>query len=313
MVALFLSIANFECRNFDIDYKNTKGKVVVITGANSGLGFYTALELAKHQAEVILACRNVENGKLAKENIIKQYPDAHVSVIRLDLSSFDSIKSFVSEFNDQYKKLDVLINNAGIMALPQRETSVDGLEAQVGTNHYGHFLLTALLFPKISKNGRIINHSSLAHQFAAKNYPFEDLQSEVKYDPWIAYGNSKLANVLFTYDLNRRLEKSGNSKNIISIVVHPGYTATNLQQGRFPLWKFFNFLFGMPGENGALAQIYAAVDPKAVKSQKDILGPRFGIVGKPAVTASSPVSWDTKAQEILWADSLKVTKASFPF
>ena len=117
--------------------------------------------------------------------------------------------------------------------------------------------------------------------------------------------------MLFTYELNRRIEKSGNSKNIISIAVHPGYTATNLQQGRFPLWKQFNYLIAMSGEDGALAQIYAAVDPRATKSFLNIIGPRFGMLGKPAITATSPKSWDINAQDTLWKDSLKATKAHF--
>ena len=252
----FLQYAKLEMKNYVIDYSQTPSKVIVITGANSGLGYYTALALAKEKSVVIMACRSRDRCESAKATILKEAPKATVECMDLDLASFESIRTFAKEFTSKYDHLDVLVNNAGIMALPEREVTADGLEFQIGTNHFGHFLLTALLFPHIATNGRIINHSSGAHLMAASNFVFKDLLSEKSYDPWIVYGNSKLANLFFTYELNRRLTKDNNPKNIMSIAVHPGYTSTNLQNSRFPFWEYLNEFAAMKGEEGALSQIY---------------------------------------------------------
>lgn len=255
-VAAFLKYASFTCQNFHIDFSQAANKVIVVTGANSGLGYHTAVALAKANSKVILACRSAERCEKAKESILKDVPTAHVESMSLDLSSFQSIHDFVAKLRTKHEEIDVLVNNAGIMALPTREVTKDGLEAQVGTNHFGHFLLTALVYPILAKNGRIINHSSSAHMFGQEDFVTTNLQSELSYDPWVTYGNSKLANLYFTYELNRRLQAAGNPRNIKSIAVHPGYTATNLQAGRFPLWEYANSLVAMKGEDGALSQIY---------------------------------------------------------
>mmetsp|Transcript_24253 Transcript_24253/g.26525 ORF Transcript_24253/g.26525 Transcript_24253/m.26525 type:complete len:329 (+) Transcript_24253:98-1084(+) len=307
----FFQYAQKEMDNFKIDYSQTPGKVILVTGANSGLGYYTALELAKHDAQVILACRSATRCQEAKQNILKEAPNGKVDALTLDLSSFQSIKDFVKEFESKYPALDVLVNNAGIMALPNRETTKDGLEAQIGTNHFGHFLLTSLLYPLLTQNGRIINHSSSAHAFAAKNFVFKDLLSEQVYDPWVAYGNSKIANLLFTYELNRRLEKAGNPKNIVSIALHPGYTATNLQNSRFPFWEQINSLVAMKGHHGALSQIYVAVDPSAKVSNNDYVGPAYVALGVPSVQTTSSDAWDVDAQNKLWTESERLTGVKF--
>jgi NAD(P)-dependent dehydrogenase (short-subunit alcohol dehydrogenase family) len=252
----FHKYSEYTCKNFHIDYSTTPGKVIVITGANSGLGYHTAVALAKANAQVVMACRSERRCEDAKANILNSVPQATITTLPLDLSSFESIRRFVELFRGKFDHVDVLINNAGIMALPQREDTVDGLEAQIGTNHFGHYYLTALLYPYLEKNGRIINHSSSAHMFATPGFVFDDLQSSKSYDPWVAYGNSKIANLYFTYELNRRLNKLENPRNIKVIAVHPGYTATNLQASRFPMWEYANSIFAMKGEDGALAQIY---------------------------------------------------------
>lgn len=241
-----------------ITIPDQSNKLFVITGSNSGLGYHTAMAIAKQNGKVILACRTESKGEEAKQNILKEAPNAQVEVMKLDLSSFASIKEFVNSFKAKYDSLDVLVNNAGIMALPTRELTKDGLEMQIGTNHFGHFLLTSLMFPLLKQSGRVVNHASSAHMFAGRGWPKNDLLSE-NYDAWRAYGNSKAANLLFTYELNRRLQRSGNPKNIMCIAVHPGYSATNLQTGRFPLWEYCNYLIAMKAEHGALPQILGTV------------------------------------------------------
>lgn len=256
LFAGFVYHAMNECKSFKVDFSQAPSKVIVITGANSGLGYQTALELAKADAQLVLGCRSKQRCEQAKSNILKVAPSASITTFSLDLASFESIKEFANNVKENFDHIDVIVNNAGIMAVANRETTVDGIESQIGTNHFGHFLLTSLLYPILAKNGRIVNHSSEAHRFAANKFPLEDLQLENSYDPWVSYGNSKMANLYFTFELNKRLAATGNPKNIISIAVHPGYTATNLQKGRIPMWEAMNGFFAMNLEDGALAQIH---------------------------------------------------------
>lgn len=256
LLGIFFKYIAYQCEHFPLDYSEAAGKVILITGANSGLGYDTALALAKANAVVALACRSESRCNTAKKSILAEYPQGQVETFSLDLSSFASIRSFVKDFQAKHPTFDVLVNNAGIMALPERETTKDGLEAQVGTNHFGHYLLTALLFPSLRKNGRIVNHSSSAHMFAHAEFPFKNVQAEESYSPWEIYGNSKIANLFFTYQLNTRLREAGNPRNISVLAVHPGYSATNLQTGRFPLADYSNALLAMKSAHGALSQIY---------------------------------------------------------
>ncbi len=254
LTSTFVRFAMLEVSNYRIDTPNIWGKVIVVTGANSGLGYHTSEFLAKKGAFVVMACRSKSRCEDAKAKILTNLPTATIDTLVLDLSSFQSVKDFVANFSAKYSTLDVLVNNAGIMAVPTRELTKDGIESQIGTNHFGHFLLTGLLLPLIAKGGRIVNHSSSAHYFAKSNFVFQDLQSEQNYDPWTAYGNSKAANLLFTYELNRRLAESSDERGIISVAVHPGYTNTNLQTGTFPFHEYANAFVAMKGEHGALAQ-----------------------------------------------------------
>ena len=205
-----------------------KSKRVIITGANSGLGKESAIALAKLGAEIVLAVRDTNKGQTVKNIILKQIPVASIEVAELDLMDLASVRKFASI--QSTKPIDILLNNAGIMAVPFEETK-DGFESQMGTNHLGHFLLTQLLFEAISRgnNPRIVNVSSFVHRLGKlKTGDVSELNvSKQNYEPWTAYGNSKLANLLFTTELANRL-KSANS-NIITAVAHPGYANTNLQ------------------------------------------------------------------------------------
>jgi len=307
-LAAFKAYNNYEYSQFKIDRQD--GKIMLVTGANSGLGYETSRVLAKNGATVVMACRNQGRCDEAKMNILKETPNAKVDTLLLDLGSFTSIRKAASTFKSKYDHLDVLINNAGIMMIPTRELTKDGLESQIGTNHFGHFLLTGLLFPVIGQNGRIINHSSGAHMFHKANFVTEDLLCE-KYDGFTAYGNSKAANLLFTYELNNRLTHRENPKNIVSIAVHPGYTSTNLQAGKFPFWEQLNAIFAMKVEDGALGQIKAAVDKSVKPSFHNIYGPKFGMCGAPAETSTSKSTWDHEAQQKLWEESIRITGESF--
>lgn len=241
----------------DLDIGDMSGKVVIITGANAGLGYYTTLELAKNNAVIIMGCRSTKRCETAKANILKEAPQAKLETMDLDVASFKSVRNFVNKFLEVHKAVDVLVNNAGIMAVAKHTLTEDGLESQLATNHFGHFLLTGLLFPHISKNGRVVNHSSMGHALATKNFPFSHLQTtEEEYMPWRIYGNTKLANLYFTFELNKRLQRSGNPRNIMSVAVHPGYSATNLQVGKYPFWKQLNGMVGMHAGDGAMSQVY---------------------------------------------------------
>lgn len=289
------------------------GKIVVVTGGNSGLGLETSNVLAAAGATVVMGCRSMDRGSVARSGILNVHPQAVVDVIELDLSSFDSVRNFATVVKERYQRVDVLINNAGIMALPTRELTQDGLEAQIGTNHFGHFLLTSLLFPLLSPDARVINHSSEVHRQASNSFPVSNLQSDIEYSPWVAYANSKSANLMFTYELNHRLEAIGNPKKIVSIAVHPGYTNTNLQMGKFPFADQINALFAMNVEDGALAQIYAAAGSDVTKSMNDYFGPRYYFFGAPAVLKTESKTWDRSRQVMLWNESLRVIGADSCF
>ena len=204
------------------------GKLAYITGANSGIGFYSALELARAGCAVILACRNRKSAELARTALLTEAPRAEVELADLDLANLDSVHKAAEAFLATGQRLDLLINNAGVMAYPARRTTAQGFEVQFGTNHLGHFALTGLLLPTLLQPGRgpsrIITVSSIAHRGATMD--FSDLQWERAYKPWPAYRRSKLANLLFGFELERRLERA--QAPAMSIVVHPGVSQTNL-------------------------------------------------------------------------------------
>lgn len=293
-----------------------KDKVVVITGANSGLGFHTMEFLAKHGAKLVMACRSMDRAEQARQEILKQFPKAEVVCVPLDLASFDSIQSFPALLKAQnINHIDLLLNNAGVMALTSFTLTANNLEFQMGANHYGHFLLTALLFPMLAKNSRIINHSSAAHILHTKQFPFKDANPSAsdEYRRWRVYGNSKQANLLFTYALNRRLAASGNPKNIKVIAVHPGYSSTNLTHGTFPLNDLVDSIIAMDGRDGAKPQIYACTTENVESSMNNYIGPCCWIFGYPVEQSTLSSSWSHEAQDTFWKTSVDITKQDFDF
>ena len=279
---------------------------MIISGANSGLGYQTVHDLVKVNAKVIMGCRSIDKCNAAKNSITKGNSKLNdlITTSVLDLASFASVREFAKQCPNN---IDVLINNAGIMA-PPKQLSTDGYESQMATNHLGHFLLTSLLFSKLNKHSRIINHSSGAHMFSSKNFTSSDetLLSTKQYYPWVAYGNSKAANLLFTYELNDRLRKK---YDIIAIAVHPGYTATNLQSEKFPFWSFSNDALAMKLEHGVLSQTLAATSETIKASYNDFYGPKYLAFGFPTVQLTNKAN--KLAQEELWNASNRLTNANF--
>jgi len=283
------------------------GRVVIITGSNSGIGFEAARALALKNATVILAVRNLEKGAAAKAAIVNEYSAAKVDVALLDLSSLKSVNIFAESFTKGNDRLDQLINNAGIMIPPYGKTE-DGFESQIGTNHLGHFALTSKLFKLLDKtpDSRIVNLSSGAHK--AGNIDFDDINWEKrKYSAWKAYGDSKIANLYFTFELKRRI---GNSKSEVKVAAaHPGYTATGLQKSAF--LKALNFVVAQPGPMGALPTLRAAIDPD-VKTG-DYFGPS-GIAemrGFPKKVSANKLAHDEIISQKLWDESEKLTSLKF--
>jgi NAD(P)-dependent dehydrogenase (short-subunit alcohol dehydrogenase family) len=285
--------------------------VAVITGANSGLGLETAWMLGKLGATVVMACRNPAKAQAAVAAIQEKAPQAKIEQLALDLGSLSSIRRAAEEAKTRFPSIGLLINNAGVMAPPTRKTTEDGFELQLGTNHFGHFAWTALLFPNLASNARIVNVSSSAHQMGRMD--FNNLMWEKGYGPWPSYGRSKLANLLFTYEGARRLGTSG----IAMMAAHPGYAATNLQStgpgmdgGGFSEWvmRVGNAVIAQSGERGARPTVYAAVAPDAVNG--GYYGPSglFEVWGESAAkVGSSKASLDVDAQKRLWEVSEQLT------
>jgi NAD(P)-dependent dehydrogenase (short-subunit alcohol dehydrogenase family) len=242
------------------DIPDQHGRTAIVTGANSGLGLVTALELARAGARVVLACRNTAKGDDAAAQIRRGVAGADVSVAELDLGSLDSVAAFAAGYAGD---LDLLINNAGVMAPPRKETA-DGFELQFGTNHLGHFALTARLLDRMQgrDDARVVTLSSGAHRIG--KITLDNLQRERRYNRWTAYGQSKLANLMFALELDRRLRASGSA--VKSLAAHPGYAATNLQSAAAPvfdrlLMHVTNAVLAQSAEMGALPTLYAATEP----------------------------------------------------
>ena len=299
---------------WDIDQiPDQSGRNILITGANSGIGFEAAKGLASRGAHVILACRNLAKGDTAAKAIIDEHPDAVVEVMKLDLADLKSVHEFADNFCARFPALHVLCNNAGVMAIPRTETA-DGFEMQFGTNHLGHFALTGLLIEPLNKTGgaRVVNVSSQAHRMGRMN--FNDLHGEEKYEKWAAYGQSKLSNLLFTFELNRRLDEA--KLDIIAVAAHPGYAATNLQfvgpqmQGSsflMTISKFGNAVFAQNQHMGALPTMYAATMPEVRGG--DYFGPRgfMEMWGRPKKVGSNARSKREEDWKRLWEISEELT------
>ncbi|TMW68946.1 hypothetical protein Poli38472_001102 [Pythium oligandrum] len=305
--------------------QSLRNKLAIVTGANCGIGYETALELARKGAHVVLACRNEGRAAEATNNIraeLRDTPGAgQVEFMQLDTSDLSSVSRFASEFKKTHDRLDLLINNAGVMAIPHAE-SVDGLEMQMATNHLGHFALTAQLFEvlKASAPSRIVNVSSIAHRTAPTFDEKKFVLSKDKYDQWTAYGNSKLANLFFTFELGRRLESNGIT-GVTAVACHPGSTATNLITAPVEksgclwrtAWKIVGFLpIYQPAPMGALPTLYAATAP-GVKNG-DFYGPKGfqAMWGYPTLENPSKQSKSVSAAQKVWEMSELLTGTLFP-
>jgi NAD(P)-dependent dehydrogenase (short-subunit alcohol dehydrogenase family) len=291
------------------DIPDQKGRVAVVTGANTGLGFETARALAARGATVVLAVRDVEKGKKAAARI-----SGDVGVQALDLTSLNSVRDASAELHAKHASIDLLINNAGVM-MPPKQTTRDGFELQFGTNHLGHFALTGLLLDLLLPvpGSRVVTVSSIAHRAGGAAIHFDDLQWDQSYDRGAAYGQSKLANLLFAYELQRRLAPRGTTT---SVAAHPGIASTELIRD-VPaavrvIAPVIAPLLTQSAAAGALPSLRAATDPAVLGGQ--YYGPdgRGERRGNPRVVASSPQSYDRSLQQRLWTVSEELTGVNFP-
>jgi NAD(P)-dependent dehydrogenase (short-subunit alcohol dehydrogenase family) len=296
------------------------GRTVIITGANSGIGYEAALAFARRHANVILACRSVDKARGAAAAIAATAPQAAVQIMQLDLASLKSIREFAQTFHDTHQRLDLLCNNAGVMAIPYTRT-VDGFEMQFGTNHLGHFALTGLLLDLLlaASGARVVTVSSGMHRIGSIR--FDNLQWEHGgYRKWLAYGRSKLANLLFAEELQRRADRAGAS--LVSAACNPGYAATNLQaagprmEGSHlmeSLWAFSNRYFAQSAATGALPTLYAATSP-AVRGGDYIVPIYYGRGrNSPHRARPSSAARDPETAVRLWAISEQLTGVNFAF
>ncbi|MFF1834114.1 oxidoreductase [Streptomyces sp. NPDC058231] len=291
------------------------GRTAVITGANSGIGLITARELARSGARVLLACRDKDRGKEAESRVRAAVPGAEAEFVPLDLADLSSVREFAASYPSD--RLDLLINNAGVMALPYGRTA-DGFEAQFGVNHLGHFALTGLLLPKLlgTPGARVVSVSSAMH--AVSDIDIGDLNSEHNYRRWIAYGRSKTANLLFIHELSRRLAAAGSG--LVAAAAHPGYAATNLQtagarmenrRAAARVFELGNRIIAQPASSGALPTLYAATAPGV--RPDSFTGPKLlGWRGAPAPSRRTRWTLDDVAGERLWVASEQLTGVTWP-
>jgi len=283
------------------------GRVAVVTGANTGIGFETAAALAARNAKVIMACRNRQKAEDAMERIRQRTPGAELEFIELDLASLASVERFAETFRAGHDRLDLLINNAGVMIPPLSHTE-DGFELQFGCNHLGHFALTGRLLSLLqaTPESRVVNVSSMAHRRGTMD--FDNLNAEKGYDRMPAYGQSKLANLLFTFELQRRLEAAGSS--VVATAAHPGWTGTDLQR-HSGLFRVLNHFFAQTPPMGALPTVRAAADPEARGG--DYFGPKgmYEMRGYPIKVGTTPAAQDELDAGRLWEVSEKLTGVSF--
>jgi NAD(P)-dependent dehydrogenase (short-subunit alcohol dehydrogenase family) len=292
------------------DIPSQEGRLAVVTGANSGIGLVTARELARAGAAVVLACRDTGKGEQAAARIRDAVPGAEIEVRELDLADLASVRAFAERLGAERDRIDLLINNAGVMAPPRRLTR-DGFESQLGTNHLGHFALTGLLLGRLlaAADPRVVTVSSGAHRFG--KIDFDDLQRERGYNHWLAYGQSKLANLMFCFELDRRARAA--ELALESMAAHPGYAATNLQfagPSRFyekAVMAIGNVVVAQGAEDGALPTLYAAtvvdlpsgsfVGPDGFMEQR----------GHPHVVTAAGKAYDQEAWRRLWEVSEELT------
>jgi len=283
------------------------GRVAIVTGANTGIGFETAAALAAANATVILACRNRQKAEDAIHRIHQRTPDAALEFIALDLASLASIRRFAEAFHAGHDRLDLLINNAGVMIPPLGHTE-EGFELQFGCNHLGHFALTGRLMDLLeaTPGARVVNVASMAHRYGAMD--FDNLNAEKSYDKMPAYGQSKLANLLFTFELQRRLGAAGSE--ILVTAAHPGWTGTDLQR-HSAFMALANRFFAQSPPMGALPTLRAAVDPQA--SGGDYYGPKgfYEMRGYPKKVETTPAAKNEIDARRLWQVSEELTGVAY--
>jgi NAD(P)-dependent dehydrogenase (short-subunit alcohol dehydrogenase family) len=296
------------------DVPDQSGRIAIVTGANTGLGFETAKVLAAKGAQVVIAVRDAEKGKAAAAQIVGNVPHADIAVQPLDLGSLQSVRAAADELKAAYPRIDLLINNAGVM-YPPKQTTSDGFELQFGTNHLGHFALTGLLLDHLLpvEGSRVVVVASIAHNIRAGIH-FDDLQWERSYNRVSAYGQSKLSNIMFAYELQRRLATA--AANTIAVAAHPGVSNTELMR-HLPgaTLPAFNKLAGLVTNSpamGALATLRAATDPAVTGGQ--YYGPDGfrELWGHPVLVDSNKQSRDVAVQERLWGVSEELTGVRFP-
>ncbi len=272
------------------DIPDLTGRVAVVTGANSGIGYETAKALAEKGATVVMACRNLEKADAAADNIGREMADAKLEILRLDLADLASVSEFATQFQARHDRLDMLINNAGVM-IPSFTETIDGIELQFGANHLGHFALTGHLLGTIlsTTSARIVNVSSGAHRMGSGTIDFDNLNAEKGYRASGAYAQSKLANLLFTLELNQHIMES--SADSMAVAAHPGWTVTGLQRG-FVL--AISHVLGQSPGMGALPGLYAAAAPGV--QPNDYYGPGsfLEIRGYPKKVDSSHAAKDAE-------------------
>jgi NAD(P)-dependent dehydrogenase (short-subunit alcohol dehydrogenase family) len=295
------------------DIPDQTGRVAVITGANTGLGYETAAALAANGAHVVMAVRNLDKGKDAATLILKRNPGAEVVLQELDLTSLQSIRAAAEQLRSEHDRIDLLINNAGVAGTP-KSTTKDGFELQFGTNHLGHFAFTGLLLDRLLPvaASRVVTVSSIGHRFRADIH-FDDLQWKRSYNGVAAYLQAKLANLLFTYELQRRLAPHGTT---IAAAAHPGVSSTELTRNLPPLlgrvFSVVQPLVAQDSAMGALPSLRAATDPAVVGGQYFGPGGFAQTRGYPEIVGSSKKSHDAERQRRLWAVSEELTGVTYP-
>ncbi len=300
------------------DIPDLTGKVIVVTGANSGLGFECSKTFAEKGATVVLTARNMQKGEQARDEILAEQPAASLDLMQLDVGSLSSVHQFVTAFKSKYDRLDVQLNNAGVMAIPRQETP-DGFEMQLGVNHLGHFALTGQLLDVITSTpqARIHNVSSSANYNGTIN--FDDLMGEVEYGRWSAYSQSKLANIFFTFELQKRLTAAG--VDTIANASHPGLVIGNLQANSVEqsgtkieaqLYRFSQLFIAQDIKMGVLPMLYGCTAEEAKGGV--FYGPRtFNLRGYPAEKKANKEAYDADALRRFWQVSEELTGITYSF
>ncbi|MFD1644086.1 oxidoreductase [Haloarchaeobius litoreus] len=303
------------------DVPDQSGRTVVVTGANSGLGLEGTRHFADAGATVVMACRSTSKGESAAAAVRQTVPDAELDVRECDLADLDSVASFAAGVDEEYGAVDVLCNNAGVMAIPRSETT-DGFETQFGVNHLGHFALTGHLLGALRASdgeARVVSQSSGLHERGEME--FDDLHGEHGYDRWDAYAQSKLANLLFAYELDRRLDAAG-IDDVTSVGCHPGYSSTNLQYRgpeasgswlRLAVMRVANAVVGQSPSVGSLPMVYAATHPGIGGGEYVGPGGFMNMRGAPEVQASNDRSHDEASAQRLWEVSEELTGVTYAF